>query len=113
MSGVAVVLSVLARRNRDRKMKGESMVSATIESGISTMVQQERIMELEIELAQLKAVVHDNRFVEQATGAISVRYRMSPADAFEMLRDGATSQRRNLHELASAVIANGGSFAGA
>ena len=84
-----------------------------LESGISTMVQQERIVKLETELAQLKAVVQDNRIVEQATGAISVRYRMSPNDAFEMLRDGARAQRRNLHELASQVTANGGSFAGA
>ena len=38
---------------------------------------------------------------------------MSPTEAFEMLRDGARAQRRNLHELAAQVTANGGSFAGA
>jgi len=89
------------------------MFIATLESGISTMVQQERIVKLETELEQLRASVQGNRIVEQATGAISVRYRMSPNDAFEMLRDGARAQRRNLHELATQVTANGGSFAGA
>ncbi len=89
------------------------MFIATLESGVSTMVQRERIVELETELEQLRAVIQDNKIVEQATGAISVRYRMSPNDAFEMLRDGARAQRRNLHELASQVTATGGSFAGA
>jgi AmiR/NasT family two-component response regulator len=89
------------------------MFIATLESGVSMMVQRERIVELETELEQLRAVIQDNKIVEQATGAISVRYRMSPNDAFEMLRDGARAQRRNLHELAWQVTANGGSFAGA
>jgi AmiR/NasT family two-component response regulator len=84
-----------------------------LESGISMTVQQERIAKLETELDQLRAAVQHNKIVEQATGAISARYRMSPNDAFEMLRDGARAQRRNLHELASQVTANGGSFAGA
>jgi AmiR/NasT family two-component response regulator len=84
-----------------------------LESGISMTVQQERIALLETELDQLRAAVQDSKIVEQATGAISVRYRMSPAEAFEMLRVGARAQRRCLHELASQVTANGGSFAGA
>ena len=84
-----------------------------LESGISMTVQEERIAALEAELDQLRAVVNESKIVEQATGAISVRYRMSPSDAFDMLRDGARAQRRSLHELASQVTANGGSFAGA
>jgi AmiR/NasT family two-component response regulator len=84
-----------------------------LESGISMTVQQERIAHLETELGQLRAAVKESKIVEQATGAISVRYRMSPTEAFEMLRDGARAQRRNLHELASQVTANGGSFVGA
>ena len=84
-----------------------------LESGISMTVQEERIAALEAELYQLRAAVGESKIVEQATGAISVRYRMSPNDAFEMLRDGARAQRRNLHELATQVTANGGSFAGA
>ena len=90
------------------------MVSATIESGISrTIVQQERIAKLEAENQRLRKFLHDNKIVEQATGAISVRYRMAPNNALEMLCDGAASQRRDLHELASGIVANGGSFAGA
>ena len=89
------------------------MVSATIESGFSTAMQQKRIAKLEAENEQLRKVLHDNKIVEQATGAISVRYRMTPDHALEMLCDGATSQRRDLHELASGIVANGGSFAGA
>ena len=84
-----------------------------LESEISMTVQKERIAELETELDQLRAAVNENKIVERATGAISVRYRMSPTEAFEMLRDGARAQRRNVHELASQVTANGGSFAGA
>jgi AmiR/NasT family two-component response regulator len=84
-----------------------------LESEISMTVQEERIAELETELDQLRAVVNESKIVEQATGAISVRYRMSPSDAFDMLCNGARAQRRNLHELASQVTANGGSFAGA
>ena len=84
-----------------------------LESGISMTVQQERIANLETELDQLRAAVRESKVVEQATGAISVRYRMSPNDAFEMLCDGARAQRRNLHALASPLTANGGSFAGA
>ncbi len=94
-------------------MKGEGMASATIESRISTTVQQKRIAKLEAENEQLRKFLHDNRIVEQATGAISARYRMAPSDALDMLCDGATSQRRDLHELASGIVANGGSFAGA
>jgi AmiR/NasT family two-component response regulator len=111
--GLSVVLSVLRSANRNREVKGEVMVTATIEPRISTMVQQERIAKLEAENEQLREFLHDNRIVEQATGAISVRYRMTPKDALEMLCDGAESQRRNLRELASRVVANGGSFAGA
>ena len=84
-----------------------------LESEISMTVQEERIATLETELDQLRAIVNENKIVEQATGAISVRYRMSPTEAFEMLCDGARAQRRSLHELASQVTANGGSFAGA
>ena len=89
------------------------MVSATVESGSSTTAQQRRIAKLEAENEQLRKFLHGNRIIEQATGAISVRYRMTPNDALAMLCDGATNQRRDLHELASAIVANGGSFAGA
>ena len=89
------------------------MVSATIESRVNMIAQQKRIAKLEAENDQLRALLQDNKIVEQATGAISVRYRMNPADALEMLCDGATSQRRKLRELASGIVANGGSFAGA
>ena len=89
------------------------MVSAAIESRVSTMAQQRRIAKLEAENEQLRELLHDNKIVEQATGAISVRYRMNPDDALEMLCDGALSQHRKLRELASGIVGNGGSFAGA
>ena len=100
-------------RSAYQPMPREDMVSATSESGVNAMVQQRRIAKLEAENGQLRELLHDNRIVEQATGAISVRYRMNPADALEMLCDGATSQHRKLHELATGIVANGGSFAGA
>jgi AmiR/NasT family two-component response regulator len=89
------------------------VVNATIESGVSTTVQQKRIAKLEAENDQLRELLHDNKIVEQATGAISVRYRMNPDDALGMLCDGAMSQHRKLRELATGIVANGGSFAGA
>jgi len=95
------------------QLEGEAMAGATIESGMNTTVQQKRIAMLEAENDQLRGLLDDNRIVEQATGAISVRYRMNPDDALEMLCDGAMSQRRKLRELASGIVANGGSFAGA
>jgi AmiR/NasT family two-component response regulator len=89
------------------------MVTATIGCEMSTVIQQERIVKLEAENERLRGFLHDNKVVEQATGAISVRYRMNPKDALEMLLEGATSQHRNIRELASGIVANGGSFAGA
>jgi AmiR/NasT family two-component response regulator len=96
-----------------RQVEGEAMVSAAIESGVSRRLQQKRIAKLEAENFQLRELLHDNKIVEQATGAISVRYRLNLDDALEMLCDGATSQHRKLRELASGIVANGGSFAGA
>jgi AmiR/NasT family two-component response regulator len=95
------------------QVEGVDVVSITSESRVSTMAQQKRIAKLEAENVQLRGLLHDNRIVEQATGAISVRYRMNPDDALEMLCDGAMSQHRKLRELASGIVANGGSFAGA
>jgi AmiR/NasT family two-component response regulator len=77
------------------------------------MIQQKRIAKLEAENRQLRELLHDNKIVEQATGAISVRYRLNPDDALRMLCDGAMSQHRKLRELATGIVANGGSFAGA
>jgi len=82
-----------------------------IESQLSNMVLRQQVANLEAENEQLRKNLDSSKILEQATGAISVRYRMLPANAFEMLREGARSQQRNLHELASEVIANGGSFA--
>ena len=75
-----------------------------LESGISMTVQEERIAALEAELDQLRAAVAESKIVEQATGAISVRYRMSPTEAFEMLRDGARAQRRRVIPAAPASM---------
>jgi AmiR/NasT family two-component response regulator len=48
--------------------------------------------------------------LEQAKGAISVRCGVTPDTAFEMLRGLARSQRREIHEYAAEIVANGGRF---
>ena len=77
-----------------------------LESEISMTVQEERIAELETELDRLRAIVNENKIVEQATGAISVRYRMSPTEAFEMLHDGARAQRRRSRHIDALDVVN-------
>ena len=63
---------------------------------------------LRVENAQLREALRTRIVIEQAKGAISARMGTTPEVAFEMLRGLARSQRRNLHEYAAEVVANGG-----
>lgn len=67
-----------------------------------------RLAALEKENAQLRQALKSRIVIEQAKGAISARLGTTPEVAFELLRGLARSQRRNLHEFAAEVVANGG-----
>jgi circadian clock protein KaiB len=82
-----------------------------IEPLTSTRVLQERIGELEAANEQLSGQLQRSNITERATGAISVQYGMPPGDAFKLLSGMATSQRRNLSEIATETLANRGKFA--
>jgi AmiR/NasT family two-component response regulator len=63
---------------------------------------------LRLENAQLRRALQTRITIEQAKGAVGVRLGTTPEVAFEMMRGLARSQRRNLHEYAAEVVANGG-----
>jgi AmiR/NasT family two-component response regulator len=63
---------------------------------------------LRTENAQLRHALQSRIVIEQAKGAVSVRLNTTPDVAFELMRALARSQRRNLHDFAAAVVANGG-----
>ena len=75
--------------------------------GVSTEV-FDRLTALETENEQLRMALESRIVIEQAKGAISVRCDVTPETAFEMLRGLARSQRRDIHEYAAEVVANGG-----
>jgi AmiR/NasT family two-component response regulator len=68
----------------------------------------ERLAALEAENDQLRLAFQSRIIIEQAKGAISVRRGVTPETAFQMMRRRARSQRRNLHEYAAEIVANGG-----
>ena len=68
----------------------------------------ERIAALEIENEQLRTALQSRIIIEQAKGAISVRCGVTPETAFKMMRGLARSQRREIHEYAAEIVANGG-----
>jgi AmiR/NasT family two-component response regulator len=70
----------------------------------------DRLAALETENEQLRTALTSRIVIEQAKGAISVRFGVTPDEGFEMLRSLARSQNRNLHEFAAVVVARGGRF---
>ena len=68
----------------------------------------DRLAALELENEQLRTALASRIILEQAKGAISVRCGVTPDTAFEMMRGLARSQRREIHEYAAEIVANGG-----
>jgi hypothetical protein len=66
---------------------------------------------LEEENEQLRIALESRIVIEQAKGALSVTHDLSPADAFQLLRRQARSERRNIHTVAAEVVHNRGHFA--
>ena len=77
--------------------------------GVSTEI-FERLTALETENEQLRTALGSRVIIEQAKGAISVRCGVTPETAFEMMRGFARSHRREIHEYAADIVANGGRF---
>jgi ANTAR domain len=69
---------------------------------------RERIAGLERENEQLRTALESRIIIEQAKGAISVRSGVTPGIAFELMRRLARSSRREIHEYAAEIVANGG-----
>ena len=65
---------------------------------------------LRTEVEQLRGALQSGIVIEQAKGAISARHNTTPDVAFDMMRGPARSQHHNLHEYATAIIANSGRF---
>ena len=72
----------------------------------------DRLASLELENVQLRRALESRIIVEQAKGAISVRFGVTPDEAFAMMRGLARSQHREIHEYAAEIVANGGALAG-
>jgi AmiR/NasT family two-component response regulator len=72
----------------------------------------DRLAALELENAQLRTALESRIVIEQAKGAISVRFGTTPDEAFAMMRGLARSQHREIHEYAAEIVAKGGRFAG-
>jgi AmiR/NasT family two-component response regulator len=72
----------------------------------------ELVRALQAENEQLRTALESGIVIEQAKGALSARFGLRPDEAFELLRGLARSQRRNLHDFAAEVLANGGRLHG-
>jgi len=55
--------------------------------------------------AQLQQALESRIVIEQAKGVLAERYRVTPDDAFELLRRAARNHRVKIHALAADVVA--------
>lgn len=55
---------------------------------------------------QLETALRTRIVIEQAKGVLSERFELGVDEAFELLRQSARSDRRNIHELAGEVVAS-------
>ncbi|HWJ33068.1 MAG TPA: ANTAR domain-containing protein [Gaiellaceae bacterium] len=82
---------------------------ARADGGVDADVLQ-RLKALEAENHRLREALEGRNMLEQAKGAVSVRCGVDPDTASEMIRGLARSQRRELEEYATEIVANGGRF---
>lgn len=73
----------------------------TIEAALA---RANELQDLRLERQQLQQVLDGDRNINIATGIIMVSHKLARADAFNMLRNTARSQRRKLADLAQDVI---------
>lgn len=80
--------------------------------GGSSGSEHELVRELEQENEQLQEALAQRVVIEQAKGAVSARFGVLPAEAFELIRGLARSQGRALHEFAGEIVEHGGRLDG-
>ena len=67
---------------------------------------QQRVTELEVENANLRASLASRIVVEQAKGVLIERLILPPEAAFELLRSAARRSRRKVHAIAAEILAS-------
>jgi response regulator NasT len=70
----------------------------------AVMARADELQELRLGRQQLQRALDGDRSINIATGIIMVSHKLARADAFNMLRNTARSQRRKLADLAQDVI---------
>lgn len=63
---------------------------------------------LETEAADVAALLPTRLVIEQAKGAVSARFDVTPAEALAMLRELAETSGHNIHVVAAGVVVNRG-----
>ena len=66
----------------------------------------DRLEALERENGQLRTALESRIVIEQAKGILAERYATAVDVAFEMLRRGARSSQRRIHDVAAEVVAS-------
>jgi AmiR/NasT family two-component response regulator len=62
-------------------------------------------LQLRTTVAQLEHALSSRIIIEQAKGVIAVLRDITPDEAFVLLRHQARSTRRNIHEVATEIVA--------
>jgi AmiR/NasT family two-component response regulator len=70
--------------------------------------QERRVSELQLTVSQLQAALDSRVTIERAIGMLAERLRLTPPDAFEVLRSAARNGRREVRALAEQLIASRG-----
>lgn len=70
----------------------------------AALARADELQELRLARQQLQQALEGDRSINIATGIIMVSHKLARADAFNMLRNTARSQRRKLADLAQDVI---------
>jgi AmiR/NasT family two-component response regulator len=67
---------------------------------------QQRVTELEVENANVRAALASRIVVEQAKGVLVERIDLPPEAAFELLPSAARRWRRRIHAVAAEILAS-------
>jgi len=108
LSATAAASEATARVDPIRLGIGELSVAVPPGTPPEAIAAIERLLAAIDQLADRMAQLHvalDSRIViEQAKGVLAERMRITPEEAFELLRGTARRRRLSLHRLASAIV---------
>jgi hypothetical protein len=111
LCGLATIHPPPREQRSSVESSGPAVTSvASVKDGVRSAV-LEQLAALRVENDHLRTALQTRIIIEQAKGAISARYGVTPDTAFQMMRARARSQRRKIHEYAAEIVANGGRFA--